>query len=178
MLRTLSTLTLGLLVLTGCPGDDTGTTNGGTAGSTSAGSSTTESAETNPPGTTAGDTADTSVNPDTTVSPDSTDGPGTMGTTETPGETTEAPGTSEDSGTAGVDECGMCVQESCPDELAECMMDVDCTCFQDCAQMNPGQAGAITCAMECGVFADLLNPDTTIGALVQCTMENCPKCVE
>ena len=185
MLRTISTLTLGLLVLTGCPGDDTGTTVGETsAGTTTAGSTTTESAETNPPGTTT--VVDSESADGTTVSADTTDGP--VSTTE-PGTTTDGtttePGTTTDETTTGMggacepdaadDECATCVKENCCPALEACNADPDCTCFQECAQKNPGIPGALQCGMDCGV--NPLDAGTPTGQLAGCTQMECAVCL-
>lgn len=175
MSRTFSTLTLGLLVaLTGCPsGDDSSTS----VADGSTGTPTTTTGETNP-GTTEMTSVDTTEGPATTsMSGSTTDTPGT--TTDVPGTTTDEPGTTTEPGTTGeVDACAMCVEANCGDELAACMMDADCTCFQDCAAMNPGIAGALACAGDCGIpLPDLQNGMTVVGALAVCTQDNCPKCL-
>jgi len=188
-MRTVSILTLGLLVLSGCPGDDTGTTVADTgADSTTVAGDTTESADTNPPGTT--EVASESAT-GTTADPDTTEGLTTMvdpDTTTDPGTTTE-PGTTDDTttGMGGVcdpdamdDECATCVKESCCPELEACSMDADCTCFQECAAMNPGIPGALMCAdaEHCDIsLLDLMNDGTIVGALATCTQQDCPVCV-
>lgn len=169
MFRTVSTLTLGfLLVLTGCPGDDSTTTTGASAGtSTSAGTS---ASATDP-------------------SADTTEGPATASTTNTPGTTTDTPGTTTDvpgttTGSADVcapeaadDECGMCVKSMCCTELEACDADPEglCQCFQDCAEMNPGVAGAIQCGMDCEVNPLGAGPT---GDLASCSQAGCPVCLE
>jgi hypothetical protein len=186
MLRTVSFLTLGLLVLTGCPGDDTGTTAGSaSAGSTSAGTTTENATDTNPPGTT--EVATGSGSADTTEGPSSTSEPGS---TSTPGSTSEPGSTSMDSGTttggssdvcaldpATDDDCAMCVKGMCCDELEACDADPSggCQCFQECAQMNPGIPGAIQCGTDCMV--NPLGAGTPTGNLAGCTQMNCGKCL-
>lgn len=185
MLRTVSFLTLGLLTLTACPGDDTGTTAGGSAGSTSAATTTENATDTNPMMTT--EVATGSGSADTTEGPGSTtDTPGT--TTDMPGTTTDTPGTTTDEpGTttggmggacepdAADDDCAMCVKNLCCTELEACQLDAGCTCFQECAQKNPGIPGAIQCGTDCMV--NPLGAGTPTGELAGCTQANCGKCL-
>ena len=49
-----------------------------------------------------------------------------------------------------------------------------CTCFQECAQMNPGIPGALKCAGDCGV--DPLGMGPT-GDIASCTQANCQVCL-
>lgn len=161
--------TLGLLVaLSGCPGDDTGTTAASTAADSTGNDGTTTA---DPPGTTSNGSADTTAasDPGTT-----TDAPGT--TADAPGTTADEPGSTTDEGAA----CAMCVEDQCADELEACALDADCTCFQDCAAMNPGIAGALACASaeNCDIpIAELMMMGTPVGDVAVCTQDNCPKCV-
>lgn len=185
MLRIASTLTLGLLVLTGCPGDDTGTTAADT--STGPGATTTEAATETNPGTTVAATegADTTAG-QTTDTPMTTDTPST--TTDTPDTTTDAPETTTGEGTTtggsmdvcapdpADDECAMCVKSSCCMELEACQEDPMglCQCFQECVEMNPGIPGAIQCGTDCMV--NPLGPGPT-GELASCSQTNCAVCL-
>jgi hypothetical protein len=183
MHRTISILTLGFLVLTGCPGDDSGTT-GASAGSTGGADSTAgPGTDTNPPGTTMGDSADTTEGATTLPPGTTTDEPGT--TTDTPGTTTDMPGTTTDEpGTTtnggevcapdpADDDCAMCVKGMCCMQLEACDADPEggCQCFQECAEMNPGVVGAMQCGMDCNV--DPLAGGTPTGDLGNCTLQNC-----
>ncbi len=171
MLRLIPSLTLGLaLTLAACAGDDSGDT----GNNASTGSDTTAD-----PGTTTNNQVDSTADPGTTTNDPgtTTDDPGT--TTDDPGTTTEQGSTTEDPGSTGEqDACGMCVEAMCAAELAECLMDPDCTCFQECAATNPGMAGAIACAGQCNIpLPDLLSDMTIVGRLANCTTDNCPKCL-
>lgn len=175
MPRIVSTLTLGFLVaLTGCPGDDSSSTSAADTTAGTAGTAGTTEDSTTP--TTTNSTVDTTVGP-TTVDPDTTGSPGT--TEDPPGTTTDEPDTTTDAETTGgADACAECVETQCADELAACSADAACSCFQECAEENPGQAGALACANTCEIpLPELLNANTVPGALVACTMANCPKCV-
>lgn len=178
MLRITSTLTLGLLILSGCPGDDTGDT------AASAGTTTD-----NPPGTTTDNPPGTTIgSADTTEGPATTDTPAS--TTDEPGTTTDEPETTGDDTTTGAgevcapapedDECGTCVKDMCCAALEACQMDADCTCFQDCAEMNPGIAGALLCAdgAHCDIpIFELMMMGTPVGDLAVCTQNSCPVCL-
>lgn len=183
MLRIVSTLTLGLLALSGCPGDDTGTTAAGST--TDPGDTTVEPGTTNP-GTTIGESADTTEGATTNTPGTTTDDPPGTTTDDPPGTTTDEPGTTTDEpGTTtdepgGVcdadpadDECATCVKSMCCTELEGCDADPSggCQCFQECAQMNPGIAGAIQCGNDCGV--NPLGAGTPTGDLGGCTQQNC-----
>ncbi len=177
-MRTISTLTVGfLLLLTGCPGDDSGTT-GASAGSTGStgGTSTTSPATTE---------VDTTEGPATTAMTGSTTNSTTPGsTTDEPGSTTDEPGTTsgESSGDTGSpeicnpdpadDACAMCVKDMCCDELDGCNNDPSggCQCFQECIQ-EMGGAAAFTCQNMCMV--NFMDPMSPTGQLAGCTQQNC-----
>lgn len=173
----ISTLGLGLVLClqgaAGCGGDDDGggDTAAGTEGTGSGtGSGTTPStmSNTSAPGTSGMDASasgDDVVDDTSDTMPPTTGDPTTGGPT-TGDPTTGGPATGDDStgdpttgGAAGVcdpdgddDACAECVKSMCCTELEACAADVDCTCFQDCVELNPGQLGAFQCSMDCNVM--------------------------
>lgn len=172
MLRTVSTLTLGLLVLSGCPGDDSGTTAGSAGTSTGAGTSE-PATESSQPQTTSGESADTTAGgPGTTTDTPgtTTDTPGT--TTDTPGTTTDEPGTS--SGGMDVcamdpadDECAACVKDMCCPQLQACDAVPECACFQECVQ-DAGPLGVGQCTSDCNAQGV-----AEVQGLIDCSSGNC-----
>ncbi len=194
MIRTLSALSLVLVLLPSCAAEDnagtgesagTGDTEGTSGGTATTAPTTTNTSASTSASTTADTTSDpATTDPTTTTDNSSTDDSGT--TTDNPGTTTDDPSTTTDdpSTTGGVagacdpevddDVCGTCVKESCCPELEACNVDADCTCFRDCAAITPGIQAALMCATECDIsFLDLNNAATVVGALSVCTQTDC-----
>jgi len=150
-------LSLGLLAAQACGGDDGGSDTANDSGNDSAGDSVGDTAAVT--GDAGGDDASADDGAGSDAPADSS-GDGSMGACELLDDE---------------DECGMCVKGSCCPELEACKADEACTCFRDCA-MKIGMDMALECSMMCDV--SLLDTATPTGALGQCTLAECPVCLE
>ena len=160
------------------PATDTTAETGSDPGDGDGDASTTASSD-GDPSTTGPNPGDGDGDPD----PSTGDGDGDPDPSTGDGDGDPDPSTGDGDGDANVceppgDDCGDCMAANCCAEIEECLTDVDCSCFQECAAANPDDVLGCADPDQCDIpLLSLLDPNTVVGRMGACTQTNCAQCL-